>query len=697
VLRHSLLLLTLLLLVLPAQPYSGVQERLPVRFPAEVPARNDILLENRVPIRMRDGVTLYADVYRPVGNGRYPVLVSRTPYSTERFPSAYDAAVYFSRRGYVYVFQDVRGRHESEGRWEPFFDDEKDGYDTIQWAAKQPWSDGKVAMQGGSYLGQNQWRAAQAGPPALVAIFPMVASTSIYHDWITLNGGWRLSFNFGWGPVRQESRIMQNPGPHTVDGLRAIHYDEVQKHLPLKTMQQAVGRHAKFYDDWLAHPDYDSYWKPLNAEEVFGKISVPAHTFGGWFDIFSQGTLRGYVGMSQKGATENARRRSHIVIGPWGHGPSQKFGALDFGPTANVDPNALQLRWYDYWLKGIDNGFSTEPPVKLFVMGRNEWVYEREYPLARTDYRPLYFNSGGKANTAGGDGRLSWTKPKDASVVDRFRYDPNDPVPTLGGNNCCGTPTAAGPQDQRPIDKRQDVLVYTSEVLNDELEVTGPVKVVLYASSDARDTDFVAKLVDVYPDGSSYNMAEGIVRARYRENLSKPSLLKPGQVYRFEIDLVGTSVAFLPGHRIRVHVTSSHFPQFDRNPNSGDAFGTTAAIKVAEQTIYHDAERPSHILLPVIPPSDSRLAARGSQPAVHNSRFAIPDSGFRIRIRESGSGIRESGSGIRESGSGIRESGSGIRESGSGIRDSGSGIRDSGSGTRDSGSGIRDSGSVIRD
>ena len=602
--RIFLLFLALLVLVLsPQRPQSAAQDAAGVRFPAGVPPRNDILIENRVPTRMRDGVTLYSDVYRPVGDGRHPVLVSRTPYSTERFPTAYDAAVYFAQRGYVYVYQDVRGRHESDGLWEPFFSNEKDGYDTIEWAAKQAWSDGKVAMQGGSYLGQNQWRAAQAAPPSLVTIFPMVASTSIYHDWMTLNGGWRLSFNFGWGPVRQESRIMQNPGPHTIDGVRAMHYDEVQKHLPLNTMQQLVGRHAKFYDDWLAHPDYDDYWKPLNVEEMFEKISIPAHTLGGWFDIFSQGTLRGYVGMSQKGATEKARRMSHIVIGPWGHGPTRKFGALDFGPTANVEALHVQLRWYDYWLKGIDNGFSTEPPVKLFVMGRNEWVYEREYPLARTDYRPFYFTSGGGANTSRGDGRLTWTKPAGpTSSPDRFRYDPADPVPSLGGNNCCGTPTAAGPQDQRPVDGRRDILLYTSDVLKEELEVTGPVKVVLYASSDSTDTDFVARLVDVFPDGSSYNMAEGIVRARYRESLSTPSLLKPGQVYRFEIDLVGTSIAFQPGHAIRVHVTSSHFPQFDRNPNTGDKFGTSAKVQVAQQTVYHDAERPSHILLPVIPP-----------------------------------------------------------------------------------------------
>jgi uncharacterized protein len=601
--RFTLVLAALAALTLLPEPTSSANDAAArVRFPADVGPRNDIRVENRVPVRMRDGVTLYADVYRPVGEGRHPVLVSRTPYSTERFPTAYDAAVYLAQRGYVYVFQDIRGRHESEGRWEPFFDDEKDGYDTVEWAAKQPWSNGKVAMQGGSYLGQNQWRAAQAAPPSLVTIFPMVSSTSLYHDWITLNGGWRLSFNFGWGPVRQESRIMQNPGPHTVNGLRAIHYDQVQWHLPLNTMQQLVGRNARFYDDWLAHPDYDAYWKPLNVEELFDRITVPVHTLGGWFDIFSQGTLRGYVGMSQKGATDRARRGSNIVIGPWGHGPSQKFGAIDFGPEANVDALALQLRWYDYWLKGIDNGLASEPPVKLFVMGRNEWVYEREYPLARTEYKPFYFASSGGANSSRGDGRLTWDKPAGTSTADRFRYDPDDPVPSLGGNNCCGTPTPAGPMDQRPIEGRRDVLIYTSDFLTEEVEATGPVKVVLYASSDAVDTDFVAKLVDVHPDGTSYNMAEGILRARYRDSLAKPTPLTPGQVYRIEIDLVGTSIAFLKGHRIRVHVTSSHFPQFDRNPNTGAAFGTTDKVRVAQQTVYHDAERPSHILLPVIPP-----------------------------------------------------------------------------------------------
>ncbi|MDX1981847.1 MAG: CocE/NonD family hydrolase [Bryobacteraceae bacterium] len=562
-----------------------------VKFPSAYPPTNEIVLDNRVPIKMRDGVTLYADIYRPSKPGKYPVLVSRTPYSTERAPSAYAAAVFFSQRGYVYVYQDVRGRHESDGRWEPFRDDINDGYDTVEWAAAQSWSNGKVGMDGGSYLGHVQWRAAQANPPHLVCIVPKVASTSIYHNWITLNGGWRLSFNFGWGPVRQESRIMQNTGPHTIPGVGGLHFDAMQRHLPLDTMQQLAGRNAQFYRDWIAHPDYDEYWKPLNAEEMFDRIGVPVYTMGGWFDIFSQGTLNGYAGMSAKGKTETARRGSRLLIGPWGHGASRKFGDLDFGDHANVDEDSAALRFFDFWLKGADDGLSKEPPVTLYVMGRNEWRQENEYPLKRTQYRNLYFH----------DKRLAWDPPGDSAAPDRYRYDPMNPVPSLGGNNCCGTPTPAGPKDQRPLDVRGDILTYTSGILEKEIEVTGPVKVVLYASSDAVDTDFVAKLIDVHPDGHAYNVAEGIVRARYRDGAQAAKLMEPGKVYEFTIDMVGTSNCFLKGHRMRVDVTSSHFPQFDRNPNTGEPFGRHANTKVATQSVYRTRARASHIVLPVIP------------------------------------------------------------------------------------------------
>ena len=573
----------------------------PVKFPEAYPPTNEIFLENLVGVPMRDGVKLYADVYRPAGPGKYPVIVCRTPYSTERFPADYTAAVFFARHGYAFVYQDVRGRHESEGKWEPFRNDIEDGYDTVEWAAKQPWSNGKVGMEGGSYLGHVQWRAAMAKPPHLVAIFPAVAATSLYHDWITLNGGWRLSFNFGWGPVRQESRIMQNTGPYTMaGGSESISYDTILWHLPLLGMQKLAGRNAQFYKDWIAHPDYDAYWKKLNAEEVIDQIAVPAHTFGGWFDIFSQGTLRGYSLLSKKGANETARKGSRMVIGPWGHGASRKYGDLDFGDYGFVDQLSLALHWFDYWLKGIPNGLDKEPPVTLYVMGRDEWRGEWEYPLARTQYKKMFLSSAGHAATSRGDGKLSWDAPS-AEGKDVYRYDPDNPVPSLGSNNCCGTPTPAGPKDQRPLEMRPDILVYTSDFLTEPVEVTGPVKLVLYAATDARDTDWVAKLIDVYPDGRSLNMAEGIMRARYREGTDTPKLVEPGKVFEYVIDMVGTSVEFQKGHRIRVDVTSSHFPQFDRNPNTGDAFGTSAAVKVATQTIHHSPAYQSHLLLPVIP------------------------------------------------------------------------------------------------
>jgi hypothetical protein len=296
--------------------------------------------------------------------------------------------------------------------------------------------------------------------------------------------------------------------------------------------------------------------------------------------------------ISKKGKTEAARKGSNMIIGPWGHGSSQKFGDIDFGPHAHINHNALSLRWFDYWLKGLKNGLDQEPPVKIFVMGRGEWRLEHEFPLARTQYKKMYLRE---------HHGLSFDPPPAGAKPYVYRYDPNNPVPSLGGNNCCGTPTPAGPKDQRPVEARGDVVVHTSDFLTTPVEVTGPVKMMLQASSDCVDTDFVVKLVDVYPDGRAMNMAEGIVRARYREGADKPKLLEPGKVYEMPVDMVGTSVEFQRGHRIRVDITSSHFPQFDRNPNTGEPFGTGTAVKVAAQTIHHSAEHASYILLPVIP------------------------------------------------------------------------------------------------
>ena len=334
-----------------------------VTFPPARPPGNDIKVENRVPIPMRDGVVLYAGRVPACRRRSLPGAGSRTPYSTERYPRSYEPAVFFARRGYVFLFQDVRGRHESEGEWDPMRNEMEDGYDTIEWAAGQPWSNGKVGMQGGSYLGGVQWKAAKLVPPHLVTIFPNVADTSAYHHAFTLNGGFRLSLAFGWGAVRNESRVMQNPGPHTMEsGPEGISYEKVIWHLPLIEMPKLVGRRAKAYIDWIEHPNYDDYWKALSVEERFEKIPIPVHTFGGWFDILLQGTLNGYVGMSQQGKTAVARNRSRMIVGPWGHGPSRKHGDLDFGEHADVDLRSVELRWFDYWLKGVETGIDDAPP-----------------------------------------------------------------------------------------------------------------------------------------------------------------------------------------------------------------------------------------------------------------------------------------------------------------------------------------------
>lgn len=566
-----------------------------VTFAAASPPLNDVVLENHVPVRMRDGVTLYADVYRPVGPGPFPVIVGRTPYSIERYatpvyqyPNSYEAPLFFARRGYVFVYQDIRGRDESEGRWEPFRNDIADGYDTIEWAASQPWSNGKVAMHGVSYEGTVQWRAAMSVPPHLVTIVPSVASTSLYNDWITSNGAWRLGFNLEWGAIRMESRSVQNSGVYLQpDSPPSLRLADIERHLPLADIQARAGRNAAFFQDWLAHPDFDDYWKAIDAEEAFDRIPIPVLNFGGWFDIFRQGTLHGYEGLRTRGKTELARHGTQLVMGPWGHWPSRQVGELDFGPTAFVDQNALALEWFDYWLKGIDNGVGSRPPVRLFVMGANEWRYEDNYPPARARTCRLYFQSQGHANTAQGDGRLAGA-PAARDSADDYTYNPADPTPAAGGGS-----------NVHVIEARADTLVYTSEPLGGDLEVIGPLHVILQAASDAPDTDFVARLIDVYPDGRTVAIADGILRARYREGTSHPRLLEPGRTYALTIDLTGTAMLFAKGHQLRVHVTSSAFPAFDRNLNTAHPFGTSAEINTAHQTVHHSRRYPSYIALPV--------------------------------------------------------------------------------------------------
>jgi putative CocE/NonD family hydrolase len=509
--------------------------------------------------------------------------------------------VRFAQHGYAVVFFDVRGRYESEGTWEPFRHEAKDGYESIEWAAAQPFSNGKVATYGGSYVGHNQWAAASQAPPHLIAAFPSLASTNIYRNWMTMGGAFRLSFNYGWGVVRMPNRIMLPQYWHTESYMpENWKYDNVLMHLPLNDMDVTFeGSPVQHYRDWLKHESYDDYWKSISDEERFNKIKVPTQTLGGWFDIFLMGTINGYTGMRNNGATAEARNGAKMIIGPWGHGPTQSFGGMDFTPDAMLDMFQFHLRFYDFYLKGINTGIENEKPVKLFYMGVNKWRFEDDWPIPGTKFTEFYLESSGKANSVRGDGKIVMSKPS-VSASDTYTYDPLNPVPTTGGNNCCGTPTMAGPYDQRPLEKREDLLVYTSDFIKDTMTIAGPVRIKIHASTDGPDTDWMIKLVDVFPNGFAMPVSEGMLRARFREGLDKMKLLKPGQIYEYDIEMTGTANTFLPGHRIRVDITSSNFPQFDRNPNTGDPLGTSAKTRAAKQIVYHGAQTPSHIILPIV-------------------------------------------------------------------------------------------------
>lgn len=564
------------------------------------PVSEEIRVVGHVPVKMRDGVTLYADIYRPRREARFPAIITRTPYGVQR-DGMHEPVIGFAQRGYAVVVQDTRGRYESEGTWDPFRNEAKDGYDTIEWAAKQPWSNGKVGMHGGSYLGHVQWQAATLSPPHLKAIFPVLASTSVYHNTFYQGGAFKLALAFGWGVVRMPNRIMNPQYWHAETAPQELKYENIIWTLPLNRLDlESSGQQVGFFRDWLRHPSYDDYWRAISDEERFEAVKVPAYTFGGWFDLLLGGTLNGYTGVRAKGGSEAARKGVRMIIAPWGHGATQKYGDLDFGPEAMRSLFDLELRWNDHYLKGIDNGIDREAPVELFVTGVNKWVRYADWPVPGTQFVPLYLSGGGHANSLRGDGTLTFDTASGAGA-DHFVYDPSNPVPSVGGNDCCGAPFPWGPRDQRTVEARQDVLVYSTGILTKPVAIAGPVKMKLYAATDGRDTDFTIKLVDVFPNGAAYNVAEGILRARFHKGLDKMELLEPNRTYLLEIDMRGTANVFQPGHRIRVDVTSSNFPQFDRNPNTGEDPGVSDKVRVARQTVFHGGDTRSHLVVPLVP------------------------------------------------------------------------------------------------
>jgi putative CocE/NonD family hydrolase len=560
-----------------------------------------VILQRDVEAKMRDSTVLRADIYRPEASGQFPVLLERTPYDKR---GSVNFGLQAAARGYVAIIQDVRGRYSSEGEWYPFKHESDDGYDTVEWAARLPYANGKVGMLGGSYVGATQMLAAIAHPPHLAGIFPVVTASNYHDGWTYQGGAFEQWFNESW-----TSGLALDTYRRQMDAsVNARQYDDVLPlnsyplfNAPLLTPLLSLNRLAPYFLDWLSHPDYDSYWKRWSIEEHYADIQVPAYIVAAWYDIFQGGSLRNYAGITQHGGSEDARKKTRLLVEIGGHaGEGPKIGDVDFGKDSVVDEDSLILRWYDWLFKGEENGLGQEKPVRYFVMGRNAWQDESSWPPEGTNQVAYFLHSGGRANSASGDGELSTTRPS-AETADRYTYDPASPVPTTGGPLCCDSHhLKPGAFDQRQVESRPDVLVYTTSAFERDFEVTGPVGLDLYASSSAVDTDLTAKLVDVSRDGFARNLTEGILRARARDSQEQPQLLQPGTVYQFHIDLWSTSNVFLAGHKLRIEVSSSNFPRFDRNLNNGQSAASSSSFVKAENAVWHDREHPSALNLSVV-------------------------------------------------------------------------------------------------
>jgi putative CocE/NonD family hydrolase len=575
-----------------------------------------VLVERNVAVPMRDGVILRANVYRPDTSEPVPVVLSRLPYNKD-LPGwqVMTDAVRLAEAGFAIVNQDTRGRFESDGEFYPFVNEGRDGYDTVEWAAAQPWSSGAVGMTGGSYFGATQWLAALERPPHLRALFPTITTSEYYESWTYQGGAFQLGFTLLWTLTSLAAENARRLGATTDDGMRGMvrllaaadHLDEHYRYLPLAELPiLKESKAAQFYFDWIAHANDDEYWQTIAINRRYGQVQVPAHNVGGWYDLFLHGTIENYVRMRREGGSPVAREGQRLLIGPWGHGaPTGAFPEHSFGIFASQDAadlNALQIRFFDHHLRGPNAELPAQPPVRIFVMGENRWRDEADWPLARARATPWYLRSQGNAGSTGGTLSL---EPPSNEPVDVYLYDPRDPAPTVGGPTFLPglfIGANAGPRDQRAAEARPDILTYTSAPLERPLEVTGPLSVTLYAATSASDTDFVARLIDVFPDGAARLLAEGIIRARFREGYSQPSPIEPNRVYAYAINLVATSNLFQAGHRIRVDVTSSSFPRFDRNPNTGHPLGVDGPddLRPALQTIFRDGERASHVVLPVV-------------------------------------------------------------------------------------------------
>jgi len=565
----------------------------------------DVQVARGVPMTTRDGIRLFADVYRPKSPEKFPVILMRTPYDKGAGWAA-SAAFKIVARGYVVIIQDVRGRYTSEGEWYPFRHEQTDGYDAVEWAAALPYSDGKVGMMGASYVGATQMLAAIAAPPHLAAIAPNMTASNYHDGWTYQSGALEQWFDQNWTTQLAQNTLQRfiTENSNALAGSEKLPLTDfpVFNFGQLPADAQLTAKLAPYYLDWLAHPDYDAYWRQWSIEEHFSDIAVPMLSVGAWYDIFNGGTLRNYLGAKAHGSTEAARTQQHLLVEIGGHaGFGRKIGDVEFGPHAlENEYNDVIVDWYDFLFKGIQNEFAAEKPVKVFVMGVNEYRQENDWPPPQAKPTKYFLHSSGQAHSLRGDGSLSAASPK-SEQPDSYLYNPSNPTPTVGGPLCCDAKhMEPGPRDQRSVENRDDVLVYSSAPLAEDLEVTGPVTVTLFVKSTAVDTDFTGKLVDVGPDGFAKDLTEGILRMRYRESPEHQVLMNPGQIYEITLDLWATANVFLKGHILRLEISSSNFPRFDRNLNTGEATQFARTAVSATNTVLHDSAHPSVLLLPVM-------------------------------------------------------------------------------------------------
>lgn len=591
----------------------------------------EVAIEKNVMVPMRDGVRLATDIYMPsqkgvAVTGKLPAILTRLPYNKDGQASI---GKYYAARGYVFLAQDTRGRYKSEGVWHMLSDDGPDGYDMAEWLIKQPWSNGKFGMMGTSYFGGTQHAMAMVKAPGLVTVIPVDAMSNLGYQSMRNAGAFEMRF---WNWIYLSARQAR---PDPVVAKMFTEMAENRKlylaNLPLRRGTTPL-KFAPEYEDWLVnamkHGANDDFWKANNIidyPELYKDI--PVYLVGGWYDSWAGNTTANFMTLSKR-----IRGPVYLIMGPWIHGAqgNSAHGQADFGKDAAIpDPLAWRLEWFDHWVRGVDNTVGREAPfttpVRIFVMGTGNghktpdgklfhggfWRDEQEWPLARTQYTKYHLQP---------DGGLAIEAPKVDQASTSLQFDPRNPVPTIGGCISSGNDIMLqGAWDQRggehvwnfqepiPISARNDVLVFQSEPLAEDVEVTGEISVTLWASSSALDTDFTAKLIDVYPQSGDYpagfdlNIGDGIVRARFRESLKREKLLEPGKIYPFTIKLYPTSNVFKKGHRIRVDISSSNFPRFDVNPNTGEPLGDHRRMETAVNTIFHDREHPSHIVLPVIP------------------------------------------------------------------------------------------------